>query len=307
MTLRTTFLALLLLCAFSGFAVAAAPQVNVGLNDVIAAIEKSFQPDSTGAIPIHDFSADFFQRTVLAKEGRELRGDGRISVRMPIGTYPLMFRFEYFRPTPQEIVSDGRAMWIYHPENREVILSDVSFLYNRLSFDPGRNRAFNFLQGLGSLSRDFQINFAPGMHDAAANYVLELTPRRSMLNTRRILLVVSRETALAQAGARTAPRAAAALPQPPQLLPAPRPGSPAPKTAFSTAPSFGQNYPPPQFGSQSDPFPILSSTIEDHQGNTTTIEFANIRTNRRLPQSQFLFTVPGGVQIIRPSEQNLPR
>ncbi|HIJ82116.1 MAG TPA: outer membrane lipoprotein carrier protein LolA, partial [Desulfuromonadales bacterium] len=183
----------------------AASQVNIGLNDVIAAVEKPFKAGSNGQLQINDFTADFFQRTLLAQQGRELRGDGQLLVKSATGTTPLMYRFNYYRPYQQEIVCDGNSLWIYHPENREVMLSDVSFLYNRSAMNPDRDRAVNFLQGLSSISRDFQINFASGMYDSAGNYVLELNPRRAMLNTRRILVVVSRTFILSQVTGRPAP------------------------------------------------------------------------------------------------------
>lgn len=263
----------------------AAPQVNVGLSDVIATVEKSFQPDASGITPISDVTADFFQRTILAKDQRELRGDGRMSVKMPSDRTPLMYRFEYFRPYWQEIVCDGNSLWIYHPENREVILSDVSFLYNRLSnrfpYDPEGDRAVNFLQGLNRISRDFQINFASGMYDAAGNYVLELTPRRAMLNTRRIFMVVNRDSVLMYVSGKNS------------------------ANTLNQASQFGAKAP---LGSlQSDTFPILSTTDYDQKGDSTTIEFSNIRINNRLPLSTFTFIVPAGVQIIKPSQQNLPR
>ena len=201
---RIMLAAALLLCSWNW---AAAATMNVGLNDVIATVEKAFQQENGGEAPISDFTADFFQRTNLAKERRELRGDGRVSARMPSNGQPLMFRFEYFRPARQEIISDGRSMWIYLPENRQVILSDVSFLYDRRSLNPNSDPAVNFLQGLGRISKDFQINFAPGMYDAAGNYVLELNPRRSMLNTRRILLVVDRDSVLARTSSKRNPGA----------------------------------------------------------------------------------------------------
>lgn len=280
----------------------AAQQVKVGLNDVIATVEKSFKADSSGRIPVSDFTADFFQRTILGKEKREMRGDGQIAVKLATAGSPLMYRFNYYRPYQQEIVSDGNSLWIYHPENREVILSDVSFIYNRPGFNPDRDSAVNFLQGLGRISKDFQINFAGGMNDAAGNYVLELHPRRAMLNTRRILIVVSRENALASVGAGSQP------PGTKNPAPAPSrtaPASPMNRMQMGVQPAFPANQP---FGAPpSDLFPILSTTLEDHDGNSTTMEFGNIRTNNRLSKSEFSFFIPPGVQVVRPSELNQPR
>lgn len=277
----------------------AAPQVNVGLNDVIATVEKSFKAGSNGQAPVSDFTADFFQRTLLKKENRELRGDGIVSARLATAATPLMFRFQYYRPYQQEIVSDGRSLWIYHPENREVILSDVSTAYSHPGFNPDRDNAVNFLQGLGRISKDFRINFASGMYDAAGNYVLELQPRRAMLNTQRILVVVSRDCVLSYVTGAT-PLTSGPAPAPPQFRAAP----PANRTPFATpAPFAGM----PAFGGVSDPFPLLSTTVDDQEGNSTTMEFANVKTNSRLMDSDFSFLIPPGVQVVRPSERNQPR
>ncbi len=277
----------------------AAQQVTVGLNDVIATVEKSFKAGSNGQAPVGDFTADFFQRTQMKKEGREMRGDGVASVKLATASSPLMYRFQYYRPYQQEIVSDGKSLWIYHPENREVILSDVSFIYDRPGFNPDRDNAVNFLQGLGRISKDFQINFASGMYDAAGNYVLELNPRRAMLNTKRILLVVSRDSVLSHVTGAT-PLTSGRAPGSPQSRTLP----PSPRSPFGTpAPFAGM----PAFAGASDPFPLLSSTVEDQEGNSTTMEFANVKTNAALPEAAFSFLIPPGVQVVKPSERNQPR
>ncbi len=289
-------LALSFLCSQSF----AAQQVKVGLNDVIATVEKSFKADSGGQLPVSDFTADFFQRTTLAKERREMRGDGQVAVKLATSNSPLMYRFAYYRPYQQEIVSDGSSLWIYHPENREVILSDVSFIYNRPGFNPDRDNAVNFLQGLGRISRDFQINFAGGMYDAAGNYILELNPRRAMLNTRRILLAVSRDCVLAYVASKNQP-ATTTTPTPSR----PAYQAPISRPPLGSQPPFASTQPfaaPP-----SDLFPILSTTVDDQEGNSTTMEFGNIRINTRLSQSEFSFMIPPGVQVVKPSERNQPR
>lgn len=291
---RIIMLALSLVLLTWGWAAAA---VSIGLNDVINTVERSFRTDDNNSPLIGDFTADFFQVTRLSREKRELRGDGRVSVKLPAHGQPLMFRFEYYRPAQQEIVSDGRSMWIYQPDNRQVILSDVSFLYDRRGMGPNEP-AVNFLQGLGRISKDFQINFASGMYDAGGNYVLELTPRRSMLNTRRILLVVDRTSVLALKSTRSTGANQPAAPPVP-APPASRKAAPAGRSQFP-APTAG-------FGLSSDPFPILSSTVEGHDGTSVTMEFSNIRVNTRLSDAEFRFIIPGDAQVVRPSEKNLPR
>lgn len=288
-----------LLCSSMTSAAYAAQQVNVGLNDVIATVEKSFKAGSNGEAPISDFTADFFQRTLMPKEGREMRADGVVSVKLATATSPLMYLFQYYLPYKQEIVTDGKSLWIYHPENREVILSDVSAAYNRPGFNPDRDRAVNFLHGLGRISKDFQINFASGRNDAAGNYVLELNPRRSMLTIKRILLVVSRDSVLSYVAGTT------------PLTSGPTPVTPTSRTTLSTNRTpFGTPAPfagMPAFGGTSDPFPLLSSQVEDHEGNSTTMEFANVKINSNLADTAFSFQIPPGVQVVKPSERNQPR
>lgn len=294
---RTALLVGLLLSCLTTTLYAAQQPIHVGLNDVIATVERSFKAGSNGLAPVSDFTADFFQRTLLAKEGREMRGDGVVSVRLATADMPLMFRFQYYRPNQQEIVSDGNSLWIYHPENREVILSDVNIIFNRPGFNPDRDRAVNFLQGLGRISKDFQINFASGMYDAAGNYVLELNPRHAMLNTRRILLVVSRDSVISYV---TGANPLSAGPAPLPAAPRTRTPQPATRTPFN-------NIGMPAFAEPSDPFPLFSSTVEDQEGNSTTMEFTNVKINNRLMRTDFSFPIPPGAQVVKPSDRNQPR
>ncbi len=170
-----------LLCSCITVAAHAAQQINVGLNDVIATVERSFKAGSNGQAPVTDFTADFFQHTQLKKDQREMRSDGFASVRLATASSPLMYRFQYYRPYQQEIVSDGNSLWIYHPENREVFLSNVGIVYNRPGFNPDRDRAVNFLQGLGRISKDFQITQSSPCHAQHPAHPAGCQPRQRRL------------------------------------------------------------------------------------------------------------------------------
>ena len=99
----------------------------------------------------------------------------------------VQFRWDYTEPTNQEIVSDGQTMWVYLPENRQVIQSDIGAV-NRTSAD----NPLTFLSGLGNLSRDFTIGWAEPNRDQEGNWVLELTPLRPSPLIARLLIVVDR-------------------------------------------------------------------------------------------------------------------
>jgi outer membrane lipoprotein-sorting protein len=236
-------------------------QTAIGLGDVINAVEKPFRIDRSGSPELKTVRADFFQRSTIAAKQKEYRAEGEMYLRPATGSEPLKFHFEYFRPTRQEITCDGKTLWIYLPENKQVIQSDVAEF-----FDPARanHRAVNFLQGLGRISKDFTILFNRQMTDTAGNYVLELTPKRASVTIEKLFITVSRESLLGQEVKRP--------------------------TAFV----------PPVRPLESRLFPILATTVVDHDGNSTTMEFSNVRPNSLISDMIFTFSPPADVQVVRP-------
>lgn len=166
----------------------------VGLSDVIRTLEQPFQHDGSPG-KIQDFEADFFQESHMASLDKLQRGRGKVSVRFEQSSrdrVPLaMFRWLYDQPTNQEIVSNGETMWVYLPENLQVIQSDISELNQKSADNPA-----TFLTGLGNLSRDFQITYGYPNQDIEGNYVLELRPRRTSALFNRLLIVVDRDAVL---------------------------------------------------------------------------------------------------------------
>lgn len=240
------------------------PRTTVGLNDVIATVEKPFQLDRDGFPPLSTVQADFFQRTTIAAKKREFRADGEMLLQIATSTTALKFRFEYFRPMRQEVVCDGKTFWVYLPENRQVLQSDVSEFFDPDRFSGPRSRAVNFLQGLGRISKDFSIAFGQPMNDPVGNYILELTPRRASAFIEKLSITVNRESLQATIGG-----------LPPSVIPSARP-------------------------EPTHLFPILSTTVIDHDGNSTTMEFSNIRENGSLSEMLFEFVPPLDVQVVRP-------
>jgi len=174
---------------------ALAGAANIGLKDVIKALEVPFQ--GAGAGQVHDVRADFFQESRIAALGRSQRGHGTVSFRFEPGDSrraPIaMFNWQYQEPSKQEIVSDGRTMWVYLPESRQVIESDLT-----LASRGGAVNPVTFLAGLGNLSRDFSITYASPDTDSAGNYILDLRPKQSSPLIRNLLIVVDRDAALEQ-------------------------------------------------------------------------------------------------------------
>ena len=236
-----------------------ADKTNVGLQDIVNTVEKSYRA-------LNSLTADFFQRSTIAKENREMRAEGQLFLKAASDGDPLKFRFDYFRPTSQEIVSNGKTMWMYLPETRKVLLSDVSFVFDPSRFNPDRDRASNFLQGLGRISRDFLITAPSQGQDIEGNYILQLEPRRATATIETLFIVVRRDAVLLYV-------------QNNRDI-----------TRVINDPLH-----------QEFAFPVLSTTVVDHQKNTTIMEFSNIKANTIMSDQLFEFIMPAGVDVVRPT------
>lgn len=276
-----------------------APAGAASLNDVIRTLETPFQRDTAVELRINDYTADFFQESEIAALDRVQRARGRVEVAFDYArqqTVPTVrFRWQYDQPTTQEIVSNGKTLWVYLPENNQVIQSDIEQVNQARENDP-----MTFLTGLGNLSRDFQISWGTPNLDIDGNHILNLTPRRVSQLISRMVMVVDRyavDAFLARQANRTQDRPA--IPAPPSAIQTPIP----PRIPTFPGPS---GFPFPGFsGPDSVWFPILSTTVFDPNGNSTTIEFSNLRVNIGITPLSFEFLLPAGVEVVRPTGQGM--
>jgi len=182
--LRVLFLLILTVCF-------AAPVVAESLQQVMATLEVPFQTATPAAMAIHDVDTVFSQESTIASLEQTQSGSGRVKLRFdrvdPKKVPLVSFRWEYDLPTRQEIVSDGRTIWVYIPENNQVIESDITAVSQARPEDP-----LTFLTGLGNLSRDFSTRWGSPERDADNNYIVELTPKRTTATLTHLTIVVDR-------------------------------------------------------------------------------------------------------------------
>jgi outer membrane lipoprotein carrier protein len=275
------------LCLGVFLATLAAPAWAASLGDVIHTLETPFQTATEQELRINDYSADFFQESKIASLDRFQRANGRVEVvfdyRREQTVPDVKFHWQYDQPTTQEIVSNGKTLWVYLPENNQVIQSDIELVNQSQQNDP-----MTFLTGLGNLSRDFSISWAVPNNDAENNYVLELTPRRVSSLINKLLIVVDRYAveAYLKRGQKEDPR------QPPVPTP---PASNVRDFSFPGSESALNNI----------LFPIMSTTVYDPNGNSTIIEFRDLRVNLGISDQSFDFMLPAGVQVVRPTGQEM--
>ena len=149
------------------------------LKDVVTALEKAYAG-------LQDVQADFTQKTTIAAVNRDQKGSGEVLLKRP-SSATAMFRFNYAKPK-QQIISNGKQVWFYTPENKQVLVNSVAAM-----FSGGNSIALSYLTGLGHVSHDFDIAFAAEAQDKNGNYQLELTPKKASPVLAKLQLTVSAE------------------------------------------------------------------------------------------------------------------
>jgi outer membrane lipoprotein carrier protein len=129
---------------------------------------------------IQSFSADFehvYEGGVLRKKVTER---GTVIVRKPG-----QMRWTYAAPEKKEFVSDGRKLYSYIPEDKQVIVSAIP------PADEASSPAL-FLAGKGSITRDFTPSHAsvPGL--GPDEDAVQLVPKRPQDEYDWLVLVVAR-------------------------------------------------------------------------------------------------------------------
>jgi outer membrane lipoprotein carrier protein len=217
----------------AGFSLAA------DLSQVVRTLEQ-------GYATLNDLQADFSQKSNLKTMKHEEKGGGELYIKKGSGK-DAMFRFNYTKPK-QQIVSNGKKVWYYLPDQKQVMVVELSQLYSE-----GNGVALNYLAGLGHVSNDFNIAFAAEPRDKKGNYLLELVPKQKSPAMAKLLLAVD----------------------------------------GAAVESFLAN------GRPSSPFPIAYSTVIDPVGNSTRMDFSNVKTNRGMESGKFNFKIPAGVEIVK--------
>ena len=154
-----------------------ASSASASLKEVVSALEK-------GYAGLQDVQADFSQSTAVSAINREQKGNGEVLLKRPASS-TAMFRFNYAKPK-QQIVSNGKQVWFYTAESKQVMVSTVAAM-----FKDGNSIALSYLTGLGNVSRDFTVAFAKEQQDKNGNYQIELTPRNPSPVLVRLQLTVS--------------------------------------------------------------------------------------------------------------------
>ena len=151
----------------------ASPDVRPPATDVAGAIQRKY--DS-----VKDFSASFTQTYEGGVLRRKSQESGLVFVKKPG-----KMRWDYIKPEKKLFVSDGQTMFLYFPNEKQVMKNDV----------PGQNQATSavlFLMGKGDIVRDFNVRWADGGLDTT--YRLRLDPKTRQAEYDWLEIGADRET-----------------------------------------------------------------------------------------------------------------
>ncbi|MFC1788376.1 outer membrane lipoprotein carrier protein LolA [Thermodesulfobacteriota bacterium] len=145
---------------------------ELSLEDIIQKIEKRY------AVP--GFSAYFSQTSTLKAMEITDSASGKAFFKRPG-----KMRWEYETPDRQTIITDNKTLWIFRPEDNQVMIGKAP------SFFEG-GKGFSFLSDMKLIQQKFSIDLEKKAQDDY--YELKLLPREKAFDVSVIYLSVSTKT-----------------------------------------------------------------------------------------------------------------
>jgi outer membrane lipoprotein carrier protein len=147
-----------------------AGQPAPSLDDAVKGVESAYGK-------LNDLKAEFDQTAFNKSLNQSIPAQGTVYLKKGG-----KLRWEYADPTPQQIVSDGKTVWIYTPALSQV---NVGPAPEALAGPAG-----SFLTGLGKIREHFAVRFLNPAEprDRDGNLVLDLTPKQPLPTMTRLIL-----------------------------------------------------------------------------------------------------------------------
>jgi outer membrane lipoprotein carrier protein len=158
------------LAAWLVVAIAAGGAHAQALDEVIRGLEAAYGR-------MTDLRAEFSQSSFNKSLNQTIPAQGVVSLKRGG-----KLRWEYSEPTKQEIVSDGKTLWVYTPSLNQVNTGPAP--------EALAGPAGSFLAGLGKVREHFTVRFLNPAQpkDGDGNVVLDLTPKQPLPTLTRLVL-----------------------------------------------------------------------------------------------------------------------
>ena len=129
------------------------------------------------------FSADFIQKSTIKAMNITDMATGKVYIK-----YPGMMRWEYENPDRQVITTDGDKLWVYRPEDNQVMTGKAPTFFRD-------GKGASFLSDIRLIRQKFEISLEPGPpEESDLFHHLVLKPHEKTLDISEIRLMVSSQT-----------------------------------------------------------------------------------------------------------------
>ena len=177
--MRPALLALSIMLVLTGLpagAFAQQPAAALSLDEAVRGLEGAYGK-------MNDLKAEFDQTAFNKSLNQSIPAKGTVYLKKGG-----KLRWEYADPTPQQIVSDGKTLWIYTPALSQV---NTGAAPEALSGPAG-----SFLAGLGKVREHFNVRFLNPAEprDKDGNVALDLTPKQPLPTMARLVLAADPKT-----------------------------------------------------------------------------------------------------------------
>jgi outer membrane lipoprotein carrier protein len=150
----------------------AAAETGDSIDKIIAGVEARYN--------VPGFTAEFDQESILKAMAVTDTASGKLMVRRPG-----KMRWEYIVPDPQTIVTDGNDLWVYRPEDNQVMVGKAPTFF-------GKGKGAGFLSNIKIVRESFQISLEPG--DDPKLYRLKLVPNQSTADLMEMRLEIAKQS-----------------------------------------------------------------------------------------------------------------
>jgi len=145
---------------------------NILLDKIMDSVEKKYA--------VAGFSACFIQESTLKAMDITDSASGKVTVKRPG-----KMRWEYEEPDRQIILTDGKDLWIYRPEDNQVMIGKFPSFF-------GDGKGASFLSDIRLIRQKFNITLEGTDRDDY--YILKLLPVNKTYDLSYINLSISKKT-----------------------------------------------------------------------------------------------------------------
>ena len=142
------------------------------LNEIMDKVEKKYD--------VVDFSSYFIQESTMKAMDITDVASGSIFVKRPG-----MMRWEYDKPDRQTIITDGKKLWVYKPDDNQVMIGKAPSFF-------GEGKGAGFLSDMKLIREKFTVYFEK--EKSEHDYVIKLLPKQQTIGIAKIYLAISKTT-----------------------------------------------------------------------------------------------------------------